>query len=155
MRVSFFALLAPGTALVWGPLGILSSTSERFDLGAARWLGLPLLVLGVAGLLWCIWDFGRLGRGTLAPIDAPRFVVRGGLYQFVRNPMYVSVVTALVGEILLFDSPWLVVWAGILATAFVAFVPLYEEPRLAHQFGRPYEEYKAAVPRWLPKRPKG
>lgn len=155
LRASFFALLGPGTVLVWGPVGILASTSDRFHLGAARWLGLPLLVVGVSALLWCIHDFVHQGRGTLAPVDAPRFVVRGGLYRFVRNPMYLSVVTALIGEILLFRSPWLLAWAGLFAMAFVAFVPLYEERRLARQFGHPYQEYKAAVPRWLPKHPKG
>ena len=120
---------------------------------AARWIGLPVLIVGVAGLLWCIWDFGRRGKGTLAPIDPPRFVVRTGPYRVVRNPMYLSVLTALGGEALLFSSSWLIVWAVVVATAFHVFVIAYEEPALRRQFGPPYEGYCRAVSRWLPRRP--
>ena len=80
-RSTFFALLGPGTALVWGPLAIVSSTQARFDLGVARRAGLLPLITGILALLSCIWEFAKQGRGTLAPIDEPRFVVRGGLYR--------------------------------------------------------------------------
>ena len=44
---------------------------------------------------WLLLDsvfvrFAREGRGTLAPIDPVRFVVRGGAYRVVRNPMYLA-----------------------------------------------------------------
>ena len=151
IRSAFFALAGPGTVLAWGPRAILASTRSRFGVGALRWLGLPLLVVGVGTLLWCIWDFARQGRGTLAPVDAPRFVVRGGPYRFVRNPMYVSVVTALVGETILFRSSWLLGWAGAFAAAFATFVVTYEEPTLRRRFGQSYEDYRSRVPRWLPR----
>ena len=39
---------------------------------------------------------------------------------------------------------------------FVAFNSAYfvlvEEPGLEHRFGAPYREYKAHVPRWIPRR---
>jgi protein-S-isoprenylcysteine O-methyltransferase Ste14 len=152
-RSAFFALLEPGTALVWGPLIILSSTEARFDLGTARWLGLLPLITGVLALLSCIWEFAHEGKGTLAPIDEPRFVVRGGLYRWVRNPMYVSVITVLVGEIIFFQSPWLILWAVVYTTAFSVFVVAWEEPHLSSRFGESYEEYRRSVPRWLPRRP--
>jgi len=154
LRSAFFALLGPGTALAWGPLWILSSTQTRSDLGVGRWLGLLPLVAGILSLLWCIWEFAHEGRGTLAAIDEPRFVVRGGLYRWVRNPMYVSVITALVGEIILFQCPWLILWAGVFGAGFSVFVVIYEEPHLARRFGEPYEEYRRSVPRWLPKPPR-
>jgi protein-S-isoprenylcysteine O-methyltransferase Ste14 len=122
-------------------------------LGAARWLGVVPLIMGTSGLIWCIWDFGRMGKGTLAPVDPPRFVVRSGLYRVVRNPMYVSVLTALAGEALLFRSARLAVWGVVVALMFHAFVVAYEEPTLRRQFGTNYEAYLGAVPRWLPRRP--
>jgi protein-S-isoprenylcysteine O-methyltransferase Ste14 len=154
LRSAFFTLLLPGSVLLWVPLWISTQSVETFELGAARWIGLPVLIMGAAGLLWCIWDFSRRGKGTLAPVDPPRVVVRTGPYRVVRNPMYLSVLIALGGEALLFPSAWLIVWAAIVATAFHVFVIAYEEPALRRQFGSAYEEYCRAVSRWLPRRPR-
>jgi protein-S-isoprenylcysteine O-methyltransferase Ste14 len=153
LRSAFFTLLGPGTVLGAVPLWLSTLSGERLQLGVARWIGLPVLVAGVGGLLWCILDFARRGRGTLAPMDPPRFIVRGGLFRVVRNPMYLSVLTALAGEALLFRSLALIAWAGIVAIWFHLFVVVYEEPRLCRQFGAAYEEYCRAVGRWLPRRP--
>lgn len=154
LRSAFFTLVLPGTVLVWVPLWLLTSPGDTWEIGAVRWLGVVPLAIGAAGLLWCIWDFARVGKGTLAPVDPPRFVVRTGLYRFVRNPMYVSVLTVLVGEILLFRSPRLLVWGVGVATAFHVWVVAYEEPTLRRQFGADYEAYCRQVPRWRPRRPR-
>ena len=84
-----------------------------------------------------------------APVDPPKFVVRSGLYRITRNPMYVAVVTTLLGEALLFDSVPIAVWAAVVAVTVHLFVVLYEEPTLHRQFGEPYDDYRAAVPRWI------
>ena len=153
LRSALFTLLGPGTVLGAVPLWLSTLTGARLRLGVARWIGVPLLIVGVAGLFWCIWDFARRGRGTLAPIDPPRFIVRGGLFGVVRNPMYLAVLIALAGEALLFRSIALIAWAGIVAIWFHLFVVAYEEPRLRRQFGAPYEEYCGAVARWIPRPP--
>ncbi len=153
LRSAFFTLVFPGSVLIWVPLWLSTSDGGTLSLGWARWLGVAPLIFGAAGLLWCIWDFGRTGRGTLAPVDPPRFVVRSGLYRVVRNPMYLSVLTALAGEVLLFSSARLLVWGAIVAITFHLFVVGYEEPTLRRLFGDDYEGYRRAVPRWLPRRP--
>jgi protein-S-isoprenylcysteine O-methyltransferase Ste14 len=153
VRSVFWALVAPGTVLAWGLWLIVRATMARFDLGAARWAGVPLIVLGAVGLISCVWNFGKSGRGTLSPTDAPQFVVRGGLYRYVRNPMYVSVLAVLTGEIVLLRSVWLIAWTAVFATWFVCVTVFYEEPRLRRRFGEPYLRYIAEVPRWLPRRP--
>jgi len=151
LRSAVFTLLLPGTVLVGVPLWLSSGGDGDHALGVGplRWIGLPLVVLGVAGLLWCIADFARRGKGTLAPVDPPKFVVRSGLYRITRNPMYVAVVTTLLGEALLFDSVPIALWAATVAVTVHLFVVLYEEPTLHDQFGEPYDAYRAAVPRWL------
>ena len=154
LRSVFWTLVAPGTVLGWVPLVLLRTTGGRFDDGGVRWVGLGLIVVGIAALGWCIWDFARVGRGTLSPADAPRFVVRGGLYRYVRNPMYVAVFIALVGEVIFFRSPVLIAWAVVVASWFCVFVVTFEEPRLARQFGESYQAYRQSVPRWLPRRPR-
>ena len=78
-------------------------------------------------------------------------MVRGGLYRRVRNSMYLSVITVLVGEGLVLRSFWLLAWAGVTAIVFHLFVVLYEEPALRRQFGSDYEAKRATVPRWPPR----
>jgi protein-S-isoprenylcysteine O-methyltransferase Ste14 len=153
LRSAFFTLVLPGTVLIWVPLWLSTYTGGTLALGAARWVGVAPLIIGTAGVLWCIWDFGRMGKGTLAPVDPPRFVVRSGLYRVVRNPMYLSVLTALLGEVLVFCSLRLIAWGAVVAIAFHLFVIVYEEPAMRRQFGADYATYCSAVPRWRPRRP--
>ena len=75
----------------------------------------------------------------------------GGLYRFVRNPMYVAVASMIAGQALLFRSAGVVAWLVVFLVAVVAFVKGYEEPRLAEQFGESYERYRRAVPGWWPR----
>jgi protein-S-isoprenylcysteine O-methyltransferase Ste14 len=154
LRSALFTLVLPGSVLIWVPWWLLASADETLDLGAVRWLGVALVAVGASGLLWCIWEFAHTGRGTLAPVDPPRFMVRSGLYRYVRNPMYVSVLTTLVGEVLLFGSLRVLVWTAVVAMAVHLFVIGYEEPALRAEFGDDYEAYCRAVPRWLPRRPR-
>ncbi len=58
--------------------------------------------MGVAGLVECFGRFALKGHGTPAPIAPPENLVVSGLYRHVRNPMYVAVVCAIVGQALLF-----------------------------------------------------
>ena len=83
----------------------------------------------------------------------PRFVVRGGAYRVVRNPMYIANIAIVTGSGILFQSWFLLVWAAVLLVAFHLFVISYEEPTLDRMFGGDYETYRRAVGRWIPRRP--
>jgi protein-S-isoprenylcysteine O-methyltransferase Ste14 len=121
------------------------------ELPVFRWFGLPLAAVGAGVLLVCIVDFARKGRGTLAPVDPPRNLVASGLYRHVRNPMYFGAVALLVGQAMLFESKSVLLYAGLSWLASHLFVLAYEEPHLKRTFGAEYEEYRAGVPRWLPR----
>ncbi len=151
LRAILAAAALPGTVGLLVPWLLARSSRSYFEPGALLWLGIALVALGASALVWCIVDFARLGRGTLAPIDPPRFVVRGGLYRYVRNPMYLCVLTLVLGEALLYGSGAVAVYALLLALAFHLFVLLYEEPTLRRMFGADYEEYVRRVPRWIPR----
>ena len=86
----------------------------------------------------------------LAP---PKELIVQGLYRYVRNPMYLSVSTIVLGEALLTRSRTLLLYWGIFFVAANLFVILYEEPKLRRQFGESYERYTQRVGRWLPSRP--
>ncbi len=117
--------------------------------GAAGWL---LIAAGIALYFACaFWGFALRGKGTPLPIDPPKKLVVEGPYGLVRNPMYWSVASVMLGEAAVLHS----VALAELALAFFAgvnvFVLLYEEPALRRKFGAEYEEYCRRVPRWLPR----
>lgn len=148
-----FTVLVPGTAAVYIPY-LFARPVSADPLSVA--LAAPLFILGGAIYLWCVWDFASFGRGTPAPIDAPKRLVVRGLYRYVRNPMYVGVLTVILGWLVLAPGPWLVAHWLIMLALFNAFVRLYEEPHLRKIFGPEYERYMAKVGRWLPRfRPRG
>ena len=74
-----------------------------------------------------------------------------GLYRFMRNPMYVGVLSILFGEVLLFQSALLFAYTALVLLAFHLFVAFYEEPTLGRKFGESYVRYRSSVPRWLPR----
>ena len=113
-------------------------------------LGVVCVGLGCGLLVACIWEFARRGRGTLAPVDPPRQLVVQGLYRYVRNPMYLSVTTIVLGEWLLTRSAGLLTFWVVWFAVVNLFVIGYEEPALRHQFGAAYDDYSRAVPRWIP-----
>ena len=150
LRSIFFTFLQPGSLTILIPYLILRGT-DTSQLGMIRYLGLPLIVVGVLGLLWCVWQFFAKGRGTISPLDPPKNLVVYGLYRYVRNPMYVSAMAILLGEAVFFMSLPLLIEAVIFFLAANVFIRFYEEPTLQRQFGESYEEYKRSVGRWIPR----
>jgi protein-S-isoprenylcysteine O-methyltransferase Ste14 len=65
--------------------------------------------------------------------------------------MYVAVVSAILGQALLFGSRPLLAYAATVWLLFHLFVLLYEEPTLRATFGDEYATFSANVPRWLPR----
>ncbi|MBV8423943.1 MAG: isoprenylcysteine carboxylmethyltransferase family protein [Candidatus Eremiobacteraeota bacterium] len=118
---------------------------------ATRVAGLALVVAGVPGLLDSFTRFALQGLGTPAPIAPPRNLVVSGLYRYVRNPIYVAVVAVILGQALLFADWGLLGYGALLWLFFHIVVVAIEEPTLSQNFGADYENYRANVPRWLPR----
>jgi protein-S-isoprenylcysteine O-methyltransferase Ste14 len=114
--------------------------------------GLTLLVGGVVVLLHAFLRFVVEGLGTPAPVAPTERLVVGGLYRYVRNPMYLAVAAIIVGQAMMFGQPVLLLYTAVFAVAVVAFVRWYEEPTLGREFGEQYETYRRAVPAWWPRR---
>lgn len=118
---------------------------------AARWVGCAVIVGCAVAVADCFGRFALEGLGTPAPVVPTKRLVVTGLYRYVRNPMYIAVVAAIMGQALLFGSLILLGYAALVWLLFVAFVVLYEEPSLQGRFGREYDDYRTNVPRWWPK----
>ena len=145
----FFAL-APGVVAGVMPWWLTNWDAE--PAGAAwRVLGIVLIAAGAAVLIHAFARFVREGIGTPAPVAPTQHLVVGGLYRWIRNPMYVAVVSCVMGQALLLSREALWVYAGVLMVVFFAFVRGYEEPTLTSRFGSEYEAYRRAVPGWWPR----
>jgi protein-S-isoprenylcysteine O-methyltransferase Ste14 len=148
-----FFVLAPGTAAGLVPWWITDwEIREPLPYWApARVVGASLIVAGAAVLIHAFARFVVEGLGTPAPVAPPEHLVVGGFYRYVRNPMYVGLLIAIVGQALLFGSWWLLVYAAVGWIVTASFVHWYEEPTLAKQYGDQYEEYRRNVPGWIPR----
>jgi protein-S-isoprenylcysteine O-methyltransferase Ste14 len=144
---SFLAL--PGVVAGLLPWLIVSNDTGRGN--GWFWLGLLVFAVGLSLLLWCVRDFYVTGKGTLAPWDPPKALVRVGLYRLVRNPMYVGVIVLVTGWSLLSGSRQLAIYVLVLVVVFHLRVLLFEEPWLARTFPDAWQTYRASVPRWIPR----
>jgi len=148
-----FFLIAPAVVAGWVPYWLTAwEMGEPFPgSGAARGVGIVLIAIGVVSLIDCFARFALQGRGTPAPVAPTQTLVVSGLYRYVRNPMYVAVLSIILGQALLLGSVRLLQYAGFTWLFFFLFVRLYEEPTLRRQFGESYRVYQSHVRRWWPR----
>jgi protein-S-isoprenylcysteine O-methyltransferase Ste14 len=85
--------------------------------GLTRILGGILIIVGVPGLVDSFARFALEGLGTPAPVAPTQKLVVTGLYRYVRNPIYIAVVTVIFGQALLFGD-WRLLWYGALLWLF-------------------------------------
>ena len=151
LRVLAFTLFLPGLIVGYAPYYLIITprrVAGGWPRGAGQVPAVAVIALGIAIYGACAWRFATEGLGTPAPYDPPRHLVSGGLYGWSRNPMYVGITLALLGEAWLFASPAQAVYAALVALAFHARVVWYEEPGLRAKFGEEYDRYRHAVRRW-------
>jgi protein-S-isoprenylcysteine O-methyltransferase Ste14 len=133
--------------LLWRPVPIDPSTSVRV---VALALGSALLFPGLALALW-----GRLALGKLhnvssalgAQLYADQRLITRGPYAIVRNPMYVGIIAATLGGLLVYRT-----WSLVFGLTFFGLVirARREEQALAAEFGPQWAEYRQRVPGWIP-----
>jgi protein-S-isoprenylcysteine O-methyltransferase Ste14 len=149
-----FLIVAPGvvTGLVpWLITGWQPGTTRPIAMVV---VGAVLTAAGIAVLLQAFGRFVIEGAGTPAPQAPTERLVVGGLYRYVRNPMYLALQAIIVGQVLLLDRPVLLCYAAGVLALTLAFVRLYEEPALSRRYGEQYEAYRRAVPGWRPRWPR-
>lgn len=156
LRTLLFTLLVPGCVTGAAPYLLATRWPSllAFELGIWRWLGLLPLAAGALVYFVCALDFTFTGQGTPAVYDPPQKLVTVGLYRWVRNPMYIGIILALLGQGLLYQSGMVVGLAGGFWLVVHLFITLYEEPHLIRKFGESYKEFLRTVPRWLPRTPR-
>ena len=108
-------------------------------------------ILFIAGAIiagWGLFLFRSAGTTTVPGRLSAQFV-RSGPYRFTRNPMYVGLTLAYLGEAGLLRQAWpLATLPLVLAYVNWIVIPL-EEAKLTQVFGSQYRFYKTQVRRWL------
>ena len=147
-----FFVVAPGTVV-----GLIPWLITRWEITGsspmwrvAQVLGVLLIVAGLIPPVHAFVQFVKAG-GTPMPIAPTQHLVVTGFNRYVRNPMYVGLIVAILGQALLFGSLGLVLYASVAWVIPALFVRFYEEPTLLRQYGSQYEEYRRNVPAWLPR----
>jgi protein-S-isoprenylcysteine O-methyltransferase Ste14 len=149
-----FLAIAPGTVVGLAPWWLTAWQAGTPYPLALRAAGSVLVVIGTLALLHAFARFVIEGAGTPAPAAPTRRLVIGGLYRYVRNPMYLAVLAAIVGQGLLLSRPVLLIYAVAVGAAVGAFARWHEEPALARRYGAQYQAYRREVPAWWPRRPR-
>lgn len=155
LRGLLFTLLVPGFVAVYAPHLIIGSRLQQAGLWQAGWL---LIVLGSAIYFLCLFSF-LAANGTPAIFftrhlriiigSEPAVLVRGGLYRFSRNPMYLGVVIVIMGQALLYASGLLAIYGVAMFLLFHLVVVWIEEPHLKVRDPKSFERYLREVPRWF------
>lgn len=151
-------VVLPGIALLLIPVVIIwLARDQGWSLSLARpdqaqfWLGLLAGLLGAWLALASVSTMLRFGEGTPAPWEPTRKLVLRGPYRYVRNPMMIGVMLLLLAEALLLQSWGIAIWFLVFLLLNLIYLPRVEERGLEQRFGEDYRQYKANVPRWIPR----
>jgi protein-S-isoprenylcysteine O-methyltransferase Ste14 len=148
-----FFVLAPCTVAGLVPWWISHWQLEPpfFGLFLLRIAGAVLILAGLPVLLDSFARFALEGLGTPAPVFPTSHLVVTGWYRYVRNPMYVAVVSIIVGQALLFGNVRVLEYGAAAWLVAHLFVLAYEEPQMRATFAEEYKQFCANVPRWIPR----
>lgn len=149
---AFYVLASIGyfglCALFWRPLPLDLPASGRL---LAFLLGGALYFTGLALVLWGRLTLGRLyfvSSSLGAQLFTGHRLITGGPYALVRHPMYLGIMLAGVGGLLLYRT-WTFVLVILTGLALVLRARR-EEAVLAAEFGEEWEAYCRRTPGWLP-----
>jgi protein-S-isoprenylcysteine O-methyltransferase Ste14 len=115
--------------------------------GEHRLIGAILIVAGLALAIPAALAFRRGGTHA-EPWKPSTALVTGGIFRFLRNPMYVGILSIVAGVAFLTASDWMLVMTILLAFVLHVGVVRREERYLHAKFGEEYRRYCESVPRY-------
>ena len=112
-----------------------------------HWIGIALLIIGCFLILFTVFNFGQMITPNPIPLDKNKLRT-GGLYKYVRHPMYFSVLVLLTGAVLYFQALISLTWI-IIALIFLTRKASFEEGFLLRKFPE-YKKYKERTKKLIP-----
>ncbi|HEX3207665.1 MAG TPA: isoprenylcysteine carboxylmethyltransferase family protein [Propionibacteriaceae bacterium] len=149
-----FFVVTPGTVAGLVPW-LITGWDLRWPVSAfgvaVMALGSALLAVAIVVLIRNFIRFVVEGRGTPSPVLQTERLVVGGDYRYVRNPMYLAVIAAILGQAMIFGSLALLIYALAVWAMVASFARWYEEPLLQTRYGEEYGRYRQGVRAWVPR----
>ena len=120
---------------------------EFFGRGA---LAFFLLVLGLVVLVIALVQFGRAKTPTdPMNLEKTTVLVRGGLYKYSRNPMYLGMLMLLLSLGLFLGNAFNTLLAALFVMYMNRFQIQREEERLSRTYGKEYAKFLKETRRWF------
>lgn len=141
--VIFLIFLALGLVLNWA-----FPSPSLTDAFAVRAAGLFVIC---GGLLVGLGAIAQMRRAHTSPNPhkPANALVEAGVFQYTRNPLYLSLLIIYVGIAICANVLWLVLLCPFLIWSVQNWVVKPEEFYLERRFGDAYRQYKKRVNRWV------
>jgi protein-S-isoprenylcysteine O-methyltransferase Ste14 len=155
LRGIIFSVFVPGMIGGYIPWLLHEGASPATGIAFVGWV---LVAAGVTIYFLCLLRFLAAGATPMIYFaralrfafgEEPDKLLDKGLYHRSRNPMYVGVIGAALGQAIAFKSFAGTIYALALIPWFHFVVTILEEPHLRRKMGSAYDDYCAHVPRWL------
>jgi protein-S-isoprenylcysteine O-methyltransferase Ste14 len=140
---------------VWFLLSIMSMIGLHLWLPVKQllfppitYLGILAIAMGIGIALFCTYLF-RQKETTIKPFQESSYLVKEGLFNFSRNPIYLGMIITLIGVWIFLGSLTPVFMIPIFTVLIQEMFIKEEERMLEEKFGEQYQEYKTSVRRWI------
>ncbi len=111
-------------------------------------LGLILILSGIS-LVFVSFRFMRKMKTTFIPDGTPEVLISSGPFKFSRNPIYLGMLTVLVGVAFLMSSLSAIIIAFVFGIIINFTWIAHEEKKLHELFSEDWENYSSKVRRWI------
>ena len=111
-------------------------------------LGLILILSGIS-LVFVSFRFMRKMKTTFIPDGTPEVLISSGPFKFSRNPIYLGMLTILVGVAFLMSSLSAIIVAFVFGIIINFTWIAHEEKKLHELFSEDWENYSSKVRRWI------
>lgn len=125
----------------------LEGSITNYHLSVVKWIGIILLVAGSVLILFAVFSFGQIVTPNPIPLENNKLKT-GGLYKYVRHPMYFSVLVLLTGAVLYFGAIVSLIWI-VVAVLFLSNKANFEERFLERKFPE-YTNYRKYTKKLIP-----
>jgi protein-S-isoprenylcysteine O-methyltransferase Ste14 len=130
--------------LPWGPLNARLWPHSL----TAYWIGLTLLIAGLAFAVWARVHLGRNWSGSVT-VKEGHELIRSGPYAYVRHPIYTGLITAVLATAIVSGTVRAAVGLVIITVSLLRKLRI-EEAFMRETFAGEYERYSAEVPGLVP-----